>query len=129
MAVTLEGYDERIETLTAQLPQPGLWQITNPGPNNQDGALICILSFIAQGQIQHRKTGRRLTQFMDEPLKVRIVDIAGQPLPDYHDQRYLPKVKVEIVPPSGITETVTMTATRRTSLTGCCGRSKAACTP
>jgi hypothetical protein len=110
MKVQLDGYDELIETLTVELPQPGIWEITNPGPNSPDGALICILSFIAEGEITTPQDGAVLEQFTQEPLELRIVDVNGNRLPDYHDQKYLPKVEVSLVPPTMITETIPMVA-------------------
>lgn len=108
MQVTLEGLDERIETLTVQLPMPGIWDITNQ-TNGSDAPLICTVSFIAEGTVATPEDGAVLPQFTEQPLKVSIVDSNGHPLPDYHDQKYLPKVTVSIVPPTLITETVTMT--------------------
>lgn len=108
MSVTLNGLAERIETLVVKLPQPGVWQITQPS-SAQDTALICITSFVAQGQVVTPPDGALLTQFKDEPLQVRIADSAGNPLPDYHDQRYLPKVEVLLTAPSMMTETVNTT--------------------
>lgn len=110
MSVHQNGQDEPIESLTVANPQPGRWHLLTKLPaQGADLCLAYVLSFNSIGQVLSPAAGDSLVQFKQSPLRVRLVDAGGQPLPNYADPKYALHMDAQLLS-TGNAQTITLTA-------------------
>lgn len=87
--VEVTGTDDSIETMLVTGPQPGRWEVlTELPPESVDQCLVEYVAIAAEAKGVEPVDGARSLRFQTVPITFQIEDGAGQPLPDYNDQRY-----------------------------------------
>lgn len=111
VSVTVEGYDEPVETLTVRNPQPGLWDVLTQLPyTDTSRCQIRLLRFDAVGELVSPDDTETPLQYKRLPVLFRVTDTDGNPLPDYRDARYALQVEVNLVGPSAQDQVIILNA-------------------
>ena len=103
VSVTVEGYDEPVETLIVNNPPPGVWMVQTKLPvavGKEDPCQIQMIKFEAVGQLMSPDKTDAAIQFKRLPVVFQVVDTEGDPLPDYGDAQYALDMDVRLVGPS-----------------------------
>jgi len=112
ISVTVEGYDDPIETLTVLNPRPGIWTIQTQLPADaKDRCQIRMIKFGAVASLESPDPGVDTpVQFQRMPVVLRIVDASGHALPDYGDPNYVLEMDMNLVGPSGSDQPIVLDA-------------------
>ena len=112
VSVTVEGYDEPIESLTVLTPRPGIWTIQTQLPTDaKNRCQIRMIKFGAEASMKSPDPGVDTpVQFRRMPVILQVVDASGHALPDYDDPYYALKMDMSLVGPSGSDQPVILDA-------------------
>lgn len=109
--VTVQGFDEPIESVTVSNPQPGIWQVlTELPPDSADQCLVSFIGIVAREQVVMPQPGEAVVQFQEVPVAFQLVDSNGDPLPDYNNPDYDLQMDVELVYVNGEEQILTLGA-------------------
>lgn len=110
--IILEGFDEPIESLTIQNPQPGLWDLRTRLPANaKERCQAQLIYFKATGKNIFPNDQDKLAQFQRMPIVFKVVDSASDnPLPSYTNPKYALKTEASLVGPSKQEQQLSLTA-------------------